>query len=83
MKAAMVLGDPWRLETVSRLFGSDGLPLPLPPQEYVLSVVRLAITSLSRPAQIGDLPSVLIVSICWKTPSPSHSGIPSEPGSEI
>ncbi len=63
VKAAMVLGDPWRLETVSRLFGSDGLPLPLPPQEYVMSVVR-AQRLLKRKPCASHLIS-RIPSTCW------------------
>ena len=40
MKAALVIGDPCRLESIARFFGPNGVPLPMPPQEVVDTVVR-------------------------------------------
>ena len=41
MKAALVIGDPGRLESIGRFFGPNGVPLPMPPQEVVDAVVRV------------------------------------------
>lgn len=40
MKAALVIGDPCRLESIARFFGPNGVPLPMPPREVVDTVVR-------------------------------------------
>ena len=40
MKAALVIGDPCRLESIARFFGPNGVRLPMPPQDVVDKVVR-------------------------------------------
>ena len=45
MKAALVIGDPCRLESIARFFGPNGVRLPMPPQDVVDKVVRASILS--------------------------------------
>ena len=45
MKAALVISDPCRLESIARFFGPNGVPLPMPPQEVVDAVVRARLAS--------------------------------------
>ncbi len=47
MKAALVIGDPCRLESIARFFGPNGVRLPMPPQEVVDKVVRACPAALA------------------------------------
>ena len=40
LKAALVIGDPSRLESIARHLGENGVPLPMPAHDVIQAVVR-------------------------------------------